>query len=84
MRSLHSPRKFGIGMEQEPIQRCICFPSCVRAPFNGVSKAEMIRGPDGKEIPPTGKSVDVDFCIVARWDKGQVVEENLFYDLVKS
>ncbi len=43
-----------------------------------------MRGPDGKEIPPTGKSFDVDFCIVARWDKGQVVEENLFYDLVKS
>jgi hypothetical protein len=24
----------------------------------------------------------VDFCTVARWDDGQIVEENLFYDLV--
>ena len=40
-------------------------------------------GPDGKEIPPTGKSFDVDFCTVARWDQnGQIIEENLFYDLV--
>ena len=23
-----------------------------------------------------------DFCTVARWDNGQIVEENLFYDLV--
>jgi hypothetical protein len=25
---------------------------------------------------------DVDLCTVARWDDGQIVEENLFYDLV--
>jgi len=24
----------------------------------------------------------VDFCTVARWDSGQIVEEYLFYDLV--
>jgi hypothetical protein len=24
----------------------------------------------------------VDFCTVARWDNGQIVEENLFYDLM--
>lgn len=35
-----------------------------------------------KEIPPTGKSFDVDFCTVARWDNGQIVEENLSYDPV--
>ena len=35
--SLHSPRTFGIGMEQEPIQKCTCFPSYIRVPFNGVS-----------------------------------------------
>ena len=40
-----------------------------------------MQGPDG-EIPPTGKSFEVDFCTVARWDNGQIVEENLFYDLV--
>ncbi len=34
------------------------------------------------EIPPTGKSFEVDFCTVALWDNGQIVEENLMYDLV--
>lgn len=38
-------------------------------------------------IPPTGgacdgKSFEVDFCTVARWQGGQIVEENLFYDVV--
>jgi SnoaL-like polyketide cyclase len=41
-----------------------------------------MKGPDGKDIPPTGKSFDVEFCTVARWENGQTVEENLFYDLV--
>lgn len=39
-------------------------------------------GADGSEIPPTGKSFAVDFFTVARWDDGQIVEENLMYDLV--
>jgi len=34
------------------------------------------------EIPPTGKSFEVDFYTVAQWDEGQIVEENLMYDLV--
>ena len=38
--------------------------------------------PDGSSIPPTGKSFEVDFCTVAFWDDGQIVEENLMYDLV--
>ena len=39
-------------------------------------------GADGTEIPPTGKSFDVDFYTVALWDNGQIVEENLMYDFV--
>jgi len=39
-------------------------------------------GPDGKEIPPTGKSFEVEFCTVANWKDGEIVEEKLFYDLV--
>ena len=39
-------------------------------------------GPDGKQIPPTNKSFEVDFCTVAHWQNGQIVEENLFHDLV--
>jgi ketosteroid isomerase-like protein len=55
--------------------------TCSIARFTGTMKGPM-QGPDGKEIPPTGKSFDVEFCTVARWDNGQIVEENLFYDLM--
>jgi len=37
---------------------------------------------NGPEIPPTGKPFEVDFYTVAQWDNGQIVEENLMYDLV--
>jgi ketosteroid isomerase-like protein len=36
----------------------------------------------GGTIAPTGKKFEVDLCTVARWESGQIVEENLFYDLV--
>jgi hypothetical protein len=39
-------------------------------------------GPGGNEIPPVGKSFEVDLSTVARWDNGQIVEEQLFFDLV--
>jgi ketosteroid isomerase-like protein len=55
--------------------------TCSIAHFTGTMTGPM-KGPDGKEIPPTGKPFEVDFCTVARWDNGQIVEENLFYDLV--
>ena len=55
--------------------------TCSIARFTGTMTGPL-RGPDGKEIPPTGKSFQVAFCTVARWDDGQIVEENLFYDLV--
>ena len=32
---------------------------------------------------PRGSLFEIDFCTVARWDEnGQIMEENLFYDLV--
>jgi hypothetical protein len=56
--------------------------TCSIARFTGTMKGPT-KAPDGTEIPPTGKSFEVDFCTVARWDeKGQIIEENLFYDLV--
>ena len=56
--------------------------TCSMARFTGTMTGPM-KGADGKDIPPTGKSFDVDFCTVARWgDDGQIIEENLFYDLV--
>jgi hypothetical protein len=41
-----------------------------------------MQGPNGQVIPPTNKSFEVDFCTVAHWVNGEIVEENLFYDLV--
>jgi len=55
--------------------------TCSIAHFTGTMKGPMA-GQNGKQIAPTGKSFEVDFCTVARWDNGQIVEENLFYDLV--
>ncbi len=55
--------------------------TCSIARFTGSMKGPL-EGPGGREIPPTGKPFDVEFCTVARWDNGQIVEENLFYDLV--
>ena len=56
--------------------------TCSIARFRGTFSGPM-KGADGMDIPPTGKRFDVDFCTVARWgDDGQIIEENLFYDLV--
>lgn len=56
--------------------------TCSIAHFTGTMTGSM-KAPDGTEIPPTGNSFEVDFCTVARWDDdGQIIEENLFYDLV--
>jgi ketosteroid isomerase-like protein len=37
---------------------------------------------DGTVIQPTNKPFRVDFCTVAHWKNGEIVEENLFYDLM--
>jgi predicted ester cyclase len=55
--------------------------TCSIARFRGAMTGPM-RGPDGKDIPPTGKKFDVEFYTVARWEDGRIVEENLMYDLV--
>lgn len=54
--------------------------TCSIARFTGTMKGPMVLA--DKTIPPTGKSFEVDFCTVARWHDGQIVEENLFYDVV--
>lgn len=55
--------------------------TCSIARFTGTMKGELVL-PNGTIIQPTGKTFEVDFCTVARWQDGQIVEENLFYDLV--
>ena len=48
-------------------------------------KGKMI-GPwkdlDGKLHDATGKTFELQFCTVARWENGEIAEENLFYDQV--
>ncbi len=55
--------------------------TCSVARFTGTMKGPM-RGRDGKTIPPTNKSFEIEFCTVAHWKDGEIVEEKLFYDLL--
>jgi SnoaL-like polyketide cyclase len=56
--------------------------TCSVADFTGMMKGPM-KMPDGTEIQPTGKSFHLEFCTVATWnDKGEIIEERLFYDQV--
>lgn len=55
--------------------------TCSVADFTGTFRGRMT-GPDGKVIPPTGKKFKVEFCTVAHWKKGEIVEERLFYDKI--
>jgi hypothetical protein len=56
--------------------------TCTVADFSGTMKGQM-KGADGKVIPPTNKKFHIEFCTVARWsEKGEILEERLFYDLV--
>jgi len=55
--------------------------TCSIAKFTGTMKGPM-KAPNGDIIPPTNKSFEVDFCTVAHWVDGEIMEENLFYDLV--
>ena len=41
-----------------------------------------MKGPNGREIPATNKTFELNFCTVAHWKDGKIVEENLFYDQV--
>jgi ketosteroid isomerase-like protein len=55
--------------------------TCSVARFTGTMKGPM-KAPDGNMVPATNKSFEVEFCTVARWKDGEIVEEKLFYDLV--
>lgn len=55
--------------------------TCSVADFTGTMKGPMM-GADGKLIPPTNKKFKVEFCTVAHWKDGKIMEEKLFYDQV--
>jgi hypothetical protein len=40
------------------------------------------RRSDRITYPPTHKPFELEFCTVARWKDGEIVEEKLFYDQV--
>lgn len=54
--------------------------TCSVAEFTGTNEGPMM-GLDGKLIPPRNKKFKVDFCTVAHWNDGRIMEENLFYYL---
>ncbi len=41
-----------------------------------------MKGADGNMIPPTNKKFHIEFCTVATWKNGEIVEERLNYDLL--
>ena len=45
-----------------------------------VTFARPLKTPDGKTIPPTGKTWRGRMCTVARWKHGRIEEEILFWD----
>ena len=42
-----------------------------------------MKNADGKTVPPTNKKFHLEFCTIAHWnDRGEILKERLFYDLV--
>ena len=42
----------------------------------------LLNGLDGQIHPATYRKFSLEFCTVAHWKSGEIVEEKLFYDLV--
>src|SRR5437879_5057671 len=55
--------------------------TCTVADFTVTMRGPM-KGSDGKLTAPTNKKFHIEFCTVAHWKNGEIVEEKLFYDLV--
>ncbi len=53
--------------------------ACVEVLFTGTHTGPM-PGPDGTEIPPTGKSVKWPYCMVMKFQDGLVSELYEYYD----
>ncbi len=47
-----------------------------------VTMVGPMKMPDGKVVPPTHKTAKLEFCTVATWKNGEIVEERLFYDVI--
>jgi hypothetical protein len=55
--------------------------TCSIARFTGTMTGPM-KGMDGSVIPPTNKCFEIEFCTVAHWKDGEIIEERLFYDVI--
>jgi predicted ester cyclase len=55
--------------------------TCSIANFTGTHKG-LMKGLDGQMVQATNKKFEIDFCTVAHWKDGRIIEENLFYDSV--
>ena len=53
--------------------------ACVEVLFTG-THTEPMAGPDGTEIPPTGKSIELPYCMVMKFKDGLVSELYEYYD----
>ena len=53
--------------------------TCSVADFTDTFKGPM-KGLDGKMIQPTNNKFHLEFCTVAHWQNGKILEERLFYD----
>ena len=40
-----------------------------------------MKGADGNMVQP-GRTAKLEFCTVATWKNGEIVEERLFYDVI--
>jgi hypothetical protein len=53
----------------------------IKGLFDSFEELNLTR-PQKEMIQATNKKFNVDFCTVAHWENGKIIEENLFYDLV--
>ena len=56
--------------------------TCTVTDFTGTMTGSM-KGPGGQTTPPTNKSFKIEFCTVAHWHNGEIIEEKLFFDLTE-
>jgi hypothetical protein len=70
-RLVNNPYKIAIGQGDH---------TCTVADWTVTLKKPM-KGADGKIVQP-GKTAKLEFCTVATWKNGEIVEERLFYDVV--
>jgi ketosteroid isomerase-like protein len=52
---------------------------CMLVRFSGTHGGPM-PGPDGNMIPPTGKAIDFMYCMVMRFENGEIAELHELYD----